>query len=791
MRMRPWLHWFRWLNPIQYAFEALVANEFYNHEFKCTPMTIAPQGPGVSPQHQTCLMQGSEPGRLSINGKRYIKSNFTYQRTHLWRNLGILFGWFIFWVVITMIGMENQKPSEAGKSAIVYKRGEAPEDVELELEGKSDAKPDDEERNDKTDPAKRAGNGQDTQPEENHEKGKQSALAGRSNEQDEANESQQENNDSHGSQHSDDPIFTWRNVNYSVPAKNGQKQLLKDVQGYIQPGRLTCMIGASGAGKTTLLNALAQRLTSGALTGEFLVDGRPLPKSFKRDTGYAQQADIHEPAMTVRESLQFSAYLRRPSSVPLKEKYKYCEEIIDLLELRSIAGAVIGTETCGLDAEQRKRVTIAVELASHPELLLFLDEPTSGLDSLAAFNVARLLRKLTDSGQAVFATIHQPPAVLFEQFDELYLLQAGGRVVYHGELGKDSRTMINYFERNGAKKCPPDANPAEYMLEVIGAGDPNYKGKDWADVWANSEECKARSREIEEIINTRRQKEGSRDRQSDTEYAMPLYDQVMAVTKRAYIANWRTPDYATGKFLLCIFCGLFNTFTFWHVNHSLIDFQSRLFSIFMLITIAPPLCQQLQPRFLHFRGLYESRESESKVYSWFAVIFAAILFASLLVPALITFAISFCGVVVPYRYMPSFWRWWMYWVAPFHYVLEGLLSTTSHRVQVKCTKEELARFSAPTGISCEKYAGQYAKKIGGYLGPKIDEYCTMCQYTNGDQWASTFNVFRSNKWRDFVICLYGICDIQLLNGDTYLLPILDWRAKTDAQDQGKTPEEDM
>lgn len=49
----------------------------------------------------------------------------------------------------------------------------------------------------------------------------------------------------------------------------------------------------------------------------------------------------------------------------------------------------------------------------------------------------------------------------FEQFDELLLLQSGGRVVYNGALGPDSKTLIEYFERNGGKACSPHANPAE------------------------------------------------------------------------------------------------------------------------------------------------------------------------------------------------------------------------------------------------------------------------------------------------------------------------------------------
>lgn len=171
--------------------------------------------------------------------------------------------------------------------------------------------------------------------------------------------------------------------------------------------------------------------------------------------------DIHEPTATVRESLRFSALLRQPKDVSVEEKYEYCETIVDLLEMRDIAGATVGKVGSGLNQEQRKRLTIAVELASKPELLLFLDEPTSGLDSLAAFNIVRFLRRLADAGQAVLCTIHQPSAVLFEEFDDLLLLQNGGRLVYNGELGQDSKTLIDYFERNGGKQCPSTENPAE------------------------------------------------------------------------------------------------------------------------------------------------------------------------------------------------------------------------------------------------------------------------------------------------------------------------------------------
>src|SRR4051812_1040822 len=175
---------------------------------------------------------------------------------------------------------------------------------------------------------------------------------------------------------------------------------------------------------------------------------------------------MHDPSQSVREALRFSADLRQPFETPQAEKHAYVEEIISLLEMEELADAIIGDPESGLAVEQRKRVTIGVELAAKPELLLFLDEPTSGLDSQSAFNIVRFLEKLASAGQAILCTIHQPNAALFENFDRLLLLQRGGQCVYFGDIGKDANVLLSYFRRHGAD-CPPDANPAEWMLDAI------------------------------------------------------------------------------------------------------------------------------------------------------------------------------------------------------------------------------------------------------------------------------------------------------------------------------------
>ena len=115
-----------------------------------------------------------------------------------------------------------------------------------------------------------------------------------------------------------------------------------------------------------------------------------------------------------------------------------------------------------LSVEAHKHLTIGVELASKPALLLFLDEPISGLDAQSAWNLVRLLRKLADQGQAFLCTIHQPSSLLFENFDPLLILET----VYFGDIGKDSQVIRDYFSRNGALRTCTQRNTCSRLSEL-------------------------------------------------------------------------------------------------------------------------------------------------------------------------------------------------------------------------------------------------------------------------------------------------------------------------------------
>lgn len=97
----------------------------------------------------------------------------------------------------------------------------------------------------------------------------------------------------------------------------------------------------------------------------------------------------------------------------------FIEEVMELVELTSLRGALVGLPSVtGLSTEQRKRLTIAVELVANPSII-FMDEPTSGLDARAAAIVMRTVRNTVDTGRTVVCTIHQPSIDIFDAFDEV------------------------------------------------------------------------------------------------------------------------------------------------------------------------------------------------------------------------------------------------------------------------------------------------------------------------------------------------------------------------------------
>lgn len=638
-------------------------------------------------------------------------------------------------------------------------------------------------------------------------------------------------------------IFHWKNVVYDIPVKGGERRLLDHISGWVKPGTLTALMGVSGAGKTTLLDVLASRKTTGVITGDMFVNGQQRDGSFQRKTGYVQQQDLHLETSTVREALEFSALLRQPQELSRQEKLDYVEEVIQILEMEEFVDAVVGVPGTGLNVEQRKRLTIGVELAARPELLLFLDEPTSGLDSQTAWSICTLLRKLARNGQAILCTIHQPSAILFQEFDRLLFLAAGGRQIYFGEIGEGSQTLIDYFERNGGFPCPPEANPAEWMLEVIGAAPGSRSEIDWPKVWRESPENAEVLAELDrmekELPHEIVQGPMSSLPSSKNDFAVSFSTQLYYVFIRVWQQYWRTPSYIYAKLILCILSALFVGFSFYNAGTSLAGLQGQMFSIFLILTTFGQLVQQLMPHFVTQRALYEARERPSRTYKWTAFIVSNLLvelpwqtlaavfvFFSFYFPtgmyqnAIVThtevergglfflyclsfylftstfgtmviagielaetggnianlmfsICLIFCGILVQPSALPAIWRYTLYYISPFTYLVSGILAAGLANTEVVCNPRELVHVQPPNGMTCGEFLGPFSSFAGvNVINKQSIDMCDICSAASTNSFLSGLGVDYSQRWRNWVIfSAYIIFNMFAAIGMYYLVRV--------------------
>ncbi|KAG2505150.1 hypothetical protein JM18_009524 [Phytophthora kernoviae] len=348
-----------------------------------------------------------------------------------------------------------------------------------------------------------------------------------------------------------------KDLHYWVPDPHNPKEsleLLKGINGYAVPGSITALMGSTGAGKTTLMDVIAGRKTGGKITGKILLNGYEASDlAIRRCTGYCEQMDVHSEAATIREALTFSSFLRQDASISDAKKYESVDECIELLGMENIADQIIR----GSSVEQMKRLTIGVELAAQPSVI-FLDEPTSGLDARSAKIIMDGVRKVADSGRTIICTIHQPSSAVFYLFDSLLLLQRGGQTAFYGDLGKNCRNLIDYFEGiPGVAPLLESYNPATWMLECIGAGVGHGNGDtmDFVSYFKNSP--------YNQQLESNMAKEGITTPSPDLpemvfgkKRAANSMTQMKFVVWRYFQMYWRTPSYSLTRMYLAIFLAI-------------------------------------------------------------------------------------------------------------------------------------------------------------------------------------------------------------------------------------------
>ncbi|XP_037437839.1 ABC transporter G family member 41-like isoform X1 [Triticum dicoccoides] len=435
-------------------------------------------------------------------------------------------------------------------------------------------------------------------------------------------------------------------------------------KGAFQPGVLSALMGVTGAGKTTLLDVLSGRKTGGVIEGDIRIGGYPkIQQTFARISGYCEQTDVHSPQITVSESVAYSAWLRLPPEVDSKARNEFVKEVLEIIELDEIRDFLVGIPGVnGLSTEQRKRLTIAVELVSNPSII-FMDEPTSGLDARAAAIVMRAVKNVADTGRTVVCTIHQPSIDIFEAFDELMLMKRGGELIYAGPVGHHSCEVIKYFQAiPGVARIKENYNPSTWMLEVTSTSMELQLGVDFAQMYRESSMCKDKDMLVKRLSMP---VPGTSDLHFPTQFPQKFREQFKACLWKQCLSYWRTPSYNLVRIVslavACIFFGVL----FWqqgNINH--INDQQGLFTILgcmygFILFSGVNNCQSVMP-FVSVERSVVYRERFAGMYSPWAYSFAQV---AMEIPYVLVQVVLFMLIAYPmigYEWTVAKFFWFMY-----------------------------------------------------------------------------------------------------------------------------------
>ncbi|EGC32253.1 hypothetical protein DICPUDRAFT_155800 [Dictyostelium purpureum] len=593
-------------------------------------------------------------------------------------------------------------------------------------------------------------------------------------------------------------FVTARNLSSTVGKGEKEKKILTDLNFFLKPGSMVLLLGSPGCGKTSLMNTLALLKNNEDISGNLLFNGRPgNEKTHHRHVSYVIQEDQHMAALTVKDTLKFSADCQLGDKTQ-QERNERVQNVLEFLELSHVKDTVVGDEFLrGVSGGQKKRVTIGVELVKDSNLLL-MDEPTNGLDSSIAFDLMTKIKQKVESEKlSCLVSLLQPGVEITRLFDYLMIMNQG-QMSYFGPMNQ----AIGYFESLGFK-FPHRHNPAEFFQEIVdepelywsGEDHPPYKGaEDFASAYRKSDIYKYT---LDYIDNNIPNPSSYVDYSTESAYSITFTRQLLLNIQRGVKLNFGNLVSLRLRILKNVIMGFILGTLYWKLETNQTDGNNRSSLLFFaLLSFVFGGFSSISIFFINRPIFYQQRAWKYyNTFSYFVsmvindlplsiievLVFSNFLYwmtglnktwdrfiyfllmcfvndvlsqsmlrmvssfspnkniAAALGPALISPFLLMCGFMKKKNDIPGWWIW-LYWISPIHYGFEGLLINEHHGLDYHCSENEF-------------YPPSYLPNFNltyplGFEGNQV------CPIRKGDQILENLG-FESEfyfRWVDLAIC---------------------------------------
>jgi branched-chain amino acid transport system ATP-binding protein len=202
-------------------------------------------------------------------------------------------------------------------------------------------------------------------------------------------------------------------------------EAVRDVSLKVEEGSITTLIGANGAGKSTILRSISglKKITGGEIWfRNKRIDGIAPNKIVGMGVAHVPEGRRVFGLMTVGHNLRIGAYLQKDKKKFDQDLERVFHHFPRLKERTNQLGKT-------LSGGEQQMLAMGRALMANPKILL-LDEPSLGLAPLLVKEIARIIKKIKDSGLSVIL-VEQNASLALKLADKGCVLDTG-RVAIEG-----------------------------------------------------------------------------------------------------------------------------------------------------------------------------------------------------------------------------------------------------------------------------------------------------------------------------------------------------------------------